>query len=390
MLYLDELDLQEKTVFLRVDFNVPLDKNQGIRNDSRIQAALPTIQYILKKKGRIILASHLGRPKGKVVPELSMKPVAEHLQSLISANVKFIPSIVGPEVDISKKGLLENEVLVLENLRFDPAEKANQSEFAKKLARGIDIYINDAFGSCHRSHASVVAITGFVPKTAAGFLIQKEIKHLNNLIASPKKPYVAILGGAKVSDKIPIIQNLLNKADFILIGGAMAYTFFSAQGLDTGLSLVEPDKKDMALALLQAASNKKVQFELPDDHIVAPGIDQPDKAEVLSGFSIPEKLMGLDIGPHTVDKYTAIIARAETILWNGPMGVFEVDAFSNGTIRIAKAVAASKALSVVGGGDSMAAVAKAGVGDQISHISTGGGASLEYIAHERLPGLDAL
>jgi len=390
MLFIEDLDFQGKTVFLRVDFNVPMDHNQQIRNDARIQAALPTLQYLLDKNARVILASHLGRPKGKVVSELSMKPVAKHLQKLISAGVKLAPSVTGQEVELLKRGLKENEVLVLENLRFDPAEKTNDPEFARELANGIDIYVNDAFGTCHRSHASVVAITGFITKSAAGFLIEKEVEYLNKVIRSPQKPYIAILGGAKAWDKIPIIQNLLTKADTILIGGAIAYTFFSAQGKGVGKSLVETDKKEMALSLLQSASGNNVDFELPEDHIIASNIGQPENARIVSDFPIPREMMALDIGPRTIEKYISIISSAETILWNGPMGVFEVEEFSIGTTSIAEAVASSNAMSIVGGGDSVAAIAKAGVEDRITHISTGGGASLEYIANERLPGLEAL
>ena len=390
MLFIEDLDFQGKTVFLRVDFNVPLDHNQQIRNDARIQAALPTLQYLLDKNARVILASHLGRPKGIVVPELSMKPVAKHLQKLISAGVKLAPSVTGQEVELLKQGLKENEVLVLENLRFDSAEKTNDPEFARELANGIDIYVNDAFGTCHRSHASVVAITKFITKSAAGFLVKKEVEYLNKVIRSPQKPYIAILGGAKAWDKIPIIQNLLTKADTILIGGAIAYTFFSAQGKGVGKSLVETDKKEMALSLLQSASENNVDFELPEDHIIASAIDQPQNARIVNDFPIPREMIAFDIGPRTIEKYISIISSAETILWNGPMGVFEVEEFSIGTTSIAEAVASSNAMSIVGGGDSVAAIAKAGVEDRITHISTGGGASLEYIASERLPGLEAL
>ncbi len=390
MLFIEDLDFQGKTVFLRVDFNVPLDHNQQIRNDARIQAALPTLQYLLDKNARVILASHLGRPKGIVVPELSMKPVAKHLQKLISAGVKLAPSVTGQEVELLKQGLKENEVLVLENLRFDSAEKTNDPEFARELANGIDIYVNDAFGTCHRSHASVVAITKFITKSAAGFLVKKEVEYLNKVIRSPQKPYIAILGGAKAWDKIPIIQNLLTKADTILIGGAIAYTFFSAQGKGVGKSLVETDKKEMALSLLQSASENNVDFELPEDHIIASAIDQPQNARIVNDFPIPREMIAFDIGPRTIEKYISIISSAETILWNGPMGVFEIEEFSIGTTSIAEAVASSNAMSIVGGGDSVAAIAKAGVEDRITHISTGGGASLEYIASERLPGLEAL
>lgn len=390
MLSLNDLDFRTKRVFLRVDFNVPLDEEGQIRDDTRIKAALPTLNYLLEKKAKVIVASHLGRPKGKYNPKLSLNPVAKRLSELISTDVILAPDVFGDEVDKLKKDLSENQVLLLENLRFHAEETENDPDFARKLARQIDYYVNDAFGACHRSHASVVAITQYVNKSAAGFLVKKEVDYLRKAIHSPQKPYIAILGGAKVSDKIPVIENLLNKADDLLIGGAMAYTFFRAQGYDVGCSLVEEDKKDLALRVLKNAEEKKKNFYLPSDHVVAPEADPEAKTQTLDSFPIPSNLMALDIGPKTVEKYIEIIAKAKTIFWNGPMGVFEIEKFSQGTMRIAGAVANAEALSIVGGGDSAAAVYKAGISEKISHISTGGGASLEFIANETLPGIEAL
>lgn len=390
MLSLKDLDFKGKRVFLRVDFNVPLDEEGNIRDDTRIKAALPTLNYLLEQNSKIIIASHLGRPKGKYNPKLSLKPVAKRLSELISKEVILAPNVFGDEVDRLKKELKKNQVLLLENLRFHAEETDNDPDFARKLAYEIDYYVNDAFGACHRSHASVVAITQYVKISAAGFLVKKEVDYLSKAIHSPQKPYIAILGGAKVSDKIPVIENLLNKADDILIGGAMAYTFFRAQGYDVGHSLVEEDKKDLALIVFETAKEKQINFYLPSDHIVAHEAASDAKAQTLNSFPIPSDLMALDIGPKTVEKYTEIITKAKTIFWNGPMGVFEIEKFSQGTKKIAIAIANTEALSIIGGGDSVAAVYKAGISEKISFISTGGGASLEFIANETLPGIEAL
>lgn len=390
MLSLKDLGFEGKSVFLRVDFNVPLDEDCRIRDDTRIKAALPTLNYLLDQKAKVIVASHLGRPKGKFNPALSMNPVAKRLSELISRQVVLAPDVVGEEVDKYKTEQDENQVIVLENLRFHAEETANDPDFARKLAQGIDFYVNDAFGACHRAHASIVAITEYVKKTAAGFLMLKELEYLSRVIHSPQKPLIAILGGAKVSDKIPVIENLLTKADDILIGGAMAYTFFSAQGFDVGRSLHEVSKKDLALRIVDEAREKKVNIYLPRDHVVAADPDSKTKAITVDSFPIPSDLMALDIGPKTLAEYSEIIAKARTIFWNGPMGVFEIEQFSHGTTKIAEAVASSGSLSIVGGGDSVAAVYKAGVSKKISHISTGGGASLEFIAKETLPGIEAL
>lgn len=390
MLLLKNLDLKGKTVFLRVDFNVPLDDSSKITDDTRIRAALPTLKYLIEQNAKIVCATHLGRPKGQFNAKLSMKPVARRLSQLITEDVFLAPDVIGDEVEKRKEILEARQVLILENLRFYEGEKKNDPEFARNLAKGIDYFVNDAFGACHRAHASIVGIPQYVKKSAAGFLVAEELKYLDRAVHSPEKPYTAILGGAKVSDKIPVMENLLNKADNILIGGAMAYTFFAAQGHDVGRSLVEEDKKDLAYRILKESKDYHTDLELPIDHIVAEEISAGKETKVLDDFPIPPDMMGLDIGPKTIQAYTHIIARARTIFWNGPMGVFEIEEFSRGTIEIAEAVARSNAMSIIGGGDSVAAVAKAGVSDRISHISTGGGASLEYIAKETLPGIEAL
>jgi phosphoglycerate kinase len=390
MLTPKDLDLKGKIIFLRVDFNVPLDEECKIRDDSRIKAALPTINYLLEQKAKVVVASHLGRPKGEYIPEFSLKPVAERLSEIIPQEVILAPDVIGEEVLKLKKELKEDQALLLENLRFHKGETANDSSFAQLLAQEVDYYVNDAFGASHRSHASIVGISQYVRKSAAGFLLEKEVDYLSKAVHSPPKPYVAILGGAKVSDKIPVIENLLNKADSILIGGAMAYTFFKAQGFEVGRSLVEEDKIELAYLLLDRAQAEKVNFYLPLDHIVAAEKDPDTEVKTVDSPPIPSNLMGLDIGPKTVGKYSEIISEAKTIFWNGPMGVFEIEKFSQGTKKIAEAVASSEALSIVGGGDSVAAVYKAGVSEKISHISTGGGASLEFMANETLPGIEVL
>jgi len=390
MLSLKDLDSKGKRVFVRVDFNVPLDDSGSIRDDTRIKAALPTINFLLEQGARLIIASHLGRPKGKFLPELSLKPVAKRLSELISREVTLAPDVIGDEVNTLKRKLQEGQVLVLENVRFYSEETANDEDFARKLAQEVDYYVNDAFGACHRAHASVVAITRFVEKSAAGFLVEKEVDYLSKVVHSPQKPFVAVLGGAKVSDKIPVIESLLTKADTILIGGAMAYTFFKAQGNDVGRSLVEEDMIELAASILNKTKEKNIKFHLPSDHIIAAEADAEAKPQTIDSFPLPSETMALDIGPKTIEDYAEIIAGAKTVFWNGPMGVFEIDQFSHGTTKIAEAVASSGALSIIGGGDSVAAVYKAGVADKISHISTGGGASLEFVANETLPGIEAL
>ena len=384
------LDIKGKRVFLRVDFNVPLTDQGAIRDDTRIRASLPTITYLLGRGAKLIIASHLGRPKGKPDPKMSIRPASARLAELIPNKVIQSPDVVGPEVARLKSALREGEVLVLENLRFAKGETDNDEAFARGLAEDIDVYVNDAFGSCHRAHASVEAIAKLIPVKAAGYLLKKEVDYLRKAVHDPAKPYVAILGGAKVEDKIPVIENLLNKADDILIGGAMAYTFLKAQGQEVGKSLVEDDKMDIALKILAKAASKNVRFLLPLDHVLATAVDAAAETRIVDGTPFPADMMGVDIGPKTVEAYSKIIAGAKTIVWNGPLGVFEIDKFAVGTVRIAEAVAASGAVSIVGGGDSIAAVRKAGVQDRITHISTGGGASLEFLAYETLPGIEAL
>ncbi|MBE3111796.1 MAG: phosphoglycerate kinase, partial [Acidobacteria bacterium] len=369
---------------------VPLDENGGIRDDTRIRASLPTIRYLLDHGARLVVASHMGRPKGKADPKMSLKPAAKRLAELIPNKVIMAPDVIGDEVARLKHGLGEGEALLLENVRFYKEEEKNDPEFARKLAEDIDIFVNDAFGSSHRAHASVVGIAGFVPAKAAGYLMKKEVDYLKKAVHAPEKPYVAILGGAKVSDKIEIIESLLGKADHILIGGAMAYTFLKAQGLGVGKSLVEDDQGQIALVILEKSRTKSGSFHLPLDHVLAKSAEAGAVTRTVESLPFPEDMMGVDIGPKTVAAYAAVIAGAKTIFWNGPMGIFEIEEFAQGTIGIAKAVAESDAVSVVGGGDSVAAVKKAGVMDRISHISTGGGASLEYIAYETLPGITAL
>lgn len=390
MLAVKDLDVKGKKVFLRVDFNVPLDEERNIRDDTRIKAALPTLNYLLEQGATVIMASHLGRPKGQYKPEFSLKPVAARLQELIPSRVVLAPDVIGDGVEEIKNNLKEGQVLLLENLRFYPGETENDPDFGLQLSKGIDCYVNDAFGACHRAHASIIGIPQYVKRSAAGFLVSKEVEYLSKVVHSPEKPCVAVLGGVKVSDKIPVIESLLNKADNILIGGAMAYTFFASQGFDVGRSLVEEDKKDLALSLLDKAKAMDVIVLLPEDHIAATAIDPDAEARLIDAFPIPSDFMALDIGPKTITNYKEVIAKAKTIFWNGPLGVFEIDQFSTGTVKIAEAVANSGAISIVGGGDSVAAVYKAGVSDHISHISTGGGASLEYIANETLPGIEVL
>jgi phosphoglycerate kinase len=379
-----DLDLKNKTVFIRVDFNVPLaPRGQEITSDKRIRASLPTIRYALEHGAGVILASHLGRPKGKPNPEMSLKPVAARLSELLGKPVKMAPDCIGPEVAAMKPA--PGEVLLLENLRFHPEEEKNDPGFSKQLASLADLYVNDAFGSAHRAHASTVGMIQFMPKAAAGLLMDKELEWLGKATTNPARPCIAILGGAKVSDKIEVIQNLLRFADELLIGGAMAYTFMRAQGKTTGRSLVEEDKIDLAKELLASSGAK---LKLPVDHVVVSELKEGAPFEVVE--VIPDDKLGVDIGPKTIAAFEAVIAAAKTIIWNGPMGVFEKPPFDKGTVALAKAVAESGAVSVVGGGDSEKAIKSAGVSDKITHISTGGGASLEYLSGIELPGVAAL
>jgi phosphoglycerate kinase len=387
-LSISDLTVSGKRVFVRVDFNVPLADGK-ITDDTRITAALPSIRYIIEKNGRLILASHLGRPKGKPEPKYSLRPVAVRLGELLGKTIQFAPDCVGPEVEKMASALKNGDVLLLENLRFHAEEEKNDPAFAKQLAALCDVYVNDAFGAAHRAHASTAGMTAFVKQAAAGFLMQKEIESLNHALTKAEKPYVAIVGGAKISDKIELIENFINIANSILIGGAMAYTFFRAKGIPTGKSLVEVDKIDLAKALMSKAAQKNVSIELPVDHVVAAGMDSTE-SQTVSVEQTPADRMGLDIGPETVRHYSQIILAAKTIVWNGPMGVFENPKFAQGTFGVARAVADAKAFSIVGGGDSAAAVAQSGVESKITHISTGGGASLEFLSGQKLPGVEVL
>ncbi len=387
-----DLDLKGKRVFIRVDFNVPLEGDK-VEDDTRIRETLPTIRLAVERGGRLVLASHLGRPKGKPNPKYSLKPAALRLSQLLGKSVVFAPDCVGPEVERLVAALKDGDVLLLENLRFHAEEEANDPNFSRQLAALCDVYVNDAFGSAHRAHASTEGITHHVAQAAAGLLMQKELQYLTRAISNPERPYVAILGGAKVSDKIEVIDNLLKLCDTLLIGGAMAYTFLKAQGYAVGNSLVEADKLDLAHRVLAEVKQRNFRFLLPMDHVVAQKAEAGGEKRVVdrtAAAGIPDGWMGLDIGPNTIRAYTTEIGRAKTIVWNGPMGVFEVPDFSLGTIEVAKAVAGSGALSIVGGGDSVAALAQAGLTDKITHVSTGGGASLEFLAGQKLPGVEAL
>lgn len=385
-LAIQDLDLKGKKVFVRVDFNVPI-KDCMVMDDLRIREALPTIRYGMEQGAVLVLASHLGRPKGKPKPEFSLAPIAVRLSALLGKPVAFVGDCIGPEVAKAVTDAKPGDVILLENLRFYPDEEANNPEFAAKLAANTSVFVNDAFGSAHRAHASTEGITHFVQQAAAGFLMEKELKYLGGALESPQHPFVAILGGAKISDKIEVIENLLGKVDRLLIGGAMMFTFLKSQGKNIGRSLCEEDKLDLARELLVKA---KATIVLPSDAIASSGIEDAAGAHVVPAGMIPDTEMGLDIGPETTAAYAEIIRSAKTIVWNGPMGVFEKEAFASGTMDMARAVANSSAVSIIGGGDSAAAVAKAGVADKITHVSTGGGASLEFLSGQILPGIAAL
>jgi phosphoglycerate kinase len=392
-LTINDLDLRGKRVFIRVDFNVPL-KDGAVTDDTRIRETLPTLRLAIQKGGRLVLASHLGRPKGGPDAKYSLAPVAQKLEELLERPVEFAKDCVGAEAEAKSKALKDGGVLLLENVRFHPEEEKNDEAFSKQLATLCDgVFVCDAFGSAHRAHASVVGITRFVKQSAAGLLMEKELAYLGKAVSNPAHPFAAILGGAKVSDKIEVVENLMKIADTMLIGGGMAYTFEKAKGLRIGKSLVENDKIELAKRLLAEAQHKNFKLLLPTDHLIASELKPDAKASVCDVSATPPDQMGLDIGPKTIAAYVGEIAKAKTIVWNGPMGVFEMPAFAKGTLEVAKAVAAATgagATSIVGGGDSVAAVHQAGVANKISHISTGGGASLEFLSGRKLPGVEAL
>lgn len=392
-LSIDNVELKNKRVLVRVDFNVPLDENLQITDDIRITSSLPTINKIVKEGGKAILMSHLGRPKGKVNLKYSLKPAAERLGKLLNQEVKLAPDCVGNDVGALVNQMKSGGVIMLENLRFHEEEERNDPAFAKQLAELGDVYINDAFGSAHRAHASTEGVTKFIKICASGYLMQKELDYLGIAVSNPKRPFAAVLGGAKISGKIDVISNLLGKVDKLLIGGGMAFTFLKAQGKEIGTSLVEAEKLDLAKEVLEKAKNSNVKFLLPVDYVVASEFKNESPSAVVSADAIPSDKMGLDIGPESIKLFKQELESSKTIVWNGPMGVFEMDNFAKGTFSIAKVLAdvtSKGAVTIIGGGDSAAAISKAGLEDKVSHVSTGGGASLEFLEGKVLPGVDAL
>ncbi len=392
-LSIDKVDVKSKRVLVRVDFNVPLDENLKITDDIRITSALPTIKKIIDKGGRTILMSHLGRPKGGPNPKYSLKPVAVRLGELLQMDVKFAPDCIGDQVKAIVNSLKDGEVLLLENLRFHAQEEKNDPEFAKQLAELGDVYINDAFGSAHRAHASTEGVTKFIKTCASGYLMQKELDYLGSAVTNPVRPFTAILGGSKISGKIDVIENLLPKVDYLLIGGGMAYTFYKAMGYEIGTSLLEAEKLDLAKEVLEKFKNSNAKVLLPKDNVVAAEFKNESPSTVVDADKIPSDNMGLDIGPKTIEEFRNVILSSKTIVWNGPLGVFEFDNFAAGTNEIAKALAEATskgAVTIIGGGDSAAAISKAGLDDKVSHVSTGGGASLEFLEGKVLPGVAAL
>jgi phosphoglycerate kinase len=388
-LTIEDLDLRGKRVFIRADFNVPMDENMIITDDSRIRSTLPTINYCIDEGAKIILASHLGRPKGKPDPRYSLAPVSKRLQRLLNKEVFFAPDCIGPKAEELVAKMRGGDVLILENLRFHPGEEGNDEEFAKALASLADYYINDAFGAAHRAHASIVGIPRFIP-AAAGFLLKKEIEYLRGVVGSPVRPFVAILGGAKVSGKIGVLENLQDKVDKVVVGGGMAFTFIKAEGYEVGDSLVEEDMLGLAQKIMENLRKNNVKFYLPVDCVVAQSLESGAETKLVPTQEIPKGWRAFDVGPASCKLFAEAIQDAKTILWNGPMGVFEVDAFSRGTYAMARAVADAYALTIVGGGDTDLAVHRAGVSDSLSFISTGGGASLQLLEGKELPGLAAL
>lgn len=388
-----DLEMGGKRVFVRVDFNVPLEGGR-VTDDTRIRETLPTLRFARERGARLVLASHLGRPKGKPDPKYSLRPVATRLAELIGTTVQFAADCVGAEPESQSRALTNGGVLLLENVRFHAEEEANDEQFSQQLAALCDgLFVCDAFGSAHRAHASVVGITRYMKQAAAGLLMERELAYLGKALSNPERPFIAVLGGAKVSDKIEVVENLMKIADGMLIGGGMAYTFLKSQGLPIGKSLVENDKLDLARNLLAEAKQRNFRLLLPTDHALGAELKADTQVQITSVKSTPEGWMGLDIGPETIGQFSAEIARARTIVWNGPMGVFEMTAFAKGTLEIARAVAAATgkgATSIIGGGDSVAAIHQAGLADKVSHISTGGGASLEFLAGRKLPGVEAL
>lgn len=389
-----DLEVKGKRVLVRVDFNVPLDKKTGaITDDTRIRASLPTIEFLLSKGGRVILMSHLGRPDGKVVPKMSLAPCAQRLSELLKMPVGMGPDCIGPEVEAQVRALNDGEVLLLENLRFHPEEEANEVSFAKQLAGLGELYVNDAFGTAHRAHASTEGVTRFLSPCAAGFLMLKEIEYLGKALESPERPFLAILGGAKISGKIEVIENLMDKVDVLLVGGGMMFTFYKAKGFEVGKSLLETDKVELARSVMEETNEKGRRFMLPVDALVADSLEPTAQTKAVAATAIPEDWYGVDIGPESIKAFTAEIQKARTVVWNGPLGIFETAPFAKGTLAVAQALAEATekgATTIVGGGDSAAAVSQAGLEDKVSHVSTGGGASLEFLEGKVLPGVAAL
>lgn len=384
-----DIDLTGKKVFVRCDFNVPMDENQTITDNTRIVAALPTIRYLLDQGCKIILASHLGRPKGEVKPEFSLQPVAKELAKLLGKEVIMAKDVIGEDAMTKATNLKSGQILLLENVRFHREETDNDPEFAKKLASMAEVFVNDAFGTAHRAHASTTGIADYLP-AVSGFLIEKELKFLGEALENPERPFVAILGGAKVSDKIGVIDSLLERVDTLMIGGGMAYTFFKAQGYEVGNSICELDKLELAKNLMEKAKQKGVKFLLPVDNRVAQTIAEDAESKIVKSSQIPENWEGLDIGPETIEMYTKELQNAKTVVWNGPVGFSEIAQFATGTNSIAKALAQIDAVTIIGGGDSAAAVERSGLADKMTHISTGGGASLEFLEGKKLPGIECL